>query len=41
MPGIRVDPAGTPLRITVKIQPKAGGREAREGKIQFSLQDVI
>lgn len=40
IPGIRVTPPGTPLRVTVKIQPKAGSREARQGKIQFSLQDV-
>lgn len=40
MPGFRVTPAGTPLRITVKIQPKKGSGEVREDVIHFNLQDV-
>jgi hypothetical protein len=40
MPGIQVTPAGTPLRVTVKIQPKKGTGEVREDIIYFSLQDV-
>jgi len=40
MGGIRVEPAGTALRVKVKIQPKKPGGEAREGVIQFELQGV-
>lgn len=40
MPGIQVTPAGTKLRVTVKIQPKKGTGEVREDIIHFSLQDV-
>jgi hypothetical protein len=35
-----VTPAASELRVTVKIQPKKAGDEARRDKIQFELQDV-
>lgn len=40
MPGIRVTPPATRLRVTVKIQPRKGTGEAREDVIHFNLQDV-
>ena len=39
LPGVTVTPAASRLRIAVKIQPKQSG-EARQGKIQFELQEV-
>ena len=40
MPGINFSPPASKLEITVKIQPKQGGGEARKDKIYFSLEDV-
>jgi hypothetical protein len=40
LPGITVTPSASRLRVTVKIQPKKAGGEARQDKIQFELQDV-
>ncbi|MDP3001456.1 MAG: hypothetical protein Q8N47_28485, partial [Bryobacterales bacterium] len=40
LPGILVTPPASRLQVTVKIQPKKAGGEARGDKIQFQLQDV-
>jgi hypothetical protein len=40
LPGIAVTPPASRLQVTVKIQPKKAGGEARSDKIQFQLQDV-
>jgi hypothetical protein len=40
VPGITVTPAASRLEVTVRIQPKKGGAEARRGRIQFVLQDM-
>jgi len=40
MPGISFSPPASKLEITVRIQPKQGGGEARKDKIYFSLEDV-